>query len=157
MSSAEVVALRQVQDAFPDRSADVADPVVRSIVVRADPVPKARPRFGRGRTYTPRSTERAEWQIRQAWIEAHGDVPAQGAVCVRIEFMVAQPVSIPKCRRLTALPSKRPDADNLAKTVLDALSGVSYRDDGQIVDLHVRKRYAVGAAPCSIVEVEELV
>ena len=39
------------------------------------------------------------------------------------------------------LPVKKPDADNIAKIICDALNGVAYRDDAQIVDCHVTKRY----------------
>ena len=39
-------------------------------------------------------------------------------------------------------PIKRPDADNIAKIVLDALNGIAYKDDSQIVDLSVPKRYS---------------
>jgi len=35
----------------------------------------------------------------------------------------------------------RPDADKLARAVLDALTGVAYRDDGQVAVLRVSKVY----------------
>lgn len=38
-------------------------------------------------------------------------------------------------------PTKKPDADNIAKIVLDALNGVAYTDDTQVVNLSVQKRY----------------
>lgn len=38
-------------------------------------------------------------------------------------------------------PTVKPDLDNVAKTIMDALSGVVYKDDKQIVDLIVKKRY----------------
>lgn len=37
---------------------------------------------------------------------------------------------------------QRPDVDNLAKSLLDALNGVAYNDDAQIVDLRVQKRWS---------------
>ena len=37
---------------------------------------------------------------------------------------------------------KRPDLDNLIKSVLDALNGVAYKDDCQIVTMLSRKNYA---------------
>lgn len=48
-----------------------------------------------------------------------------------------------KARMLSGelLPTKKPDADNIAKVVLDALNGVAYRDDSQIVRLMVKKEY----------------
>jgi Holliday junction resolvase RusA-like endonuclease len=39
-------------------------------------------------------------------------------------------------------PVTKPDVDNLAKSVLDAINGVAYKDDNQIVDLVARKVYA---------------
>lgn len=40
-------------------------------------------------------------------------------------------------------PGVKPDPDKLARAVLDGLtSGHAYRDDGQVVDLIVHKRYA---------------
>ena len=43
-----------------------------------------------------------------------------------------------------AFPTKRSsgDLDKLARAVLDALTGVVYRDDSQVIDLRLRKRYA---------------
>ena len=40
------------------------------------------------------------------------------------------------------LPAKKPDIDNIAKTVLDALNSVAYRDDTQVVELQLRKQYS---------------
>ena len=39
-------------------------------------------------------------------------------------------------------PLKRPDIDNCAKNILDALNGILYADDKQIVELTIRKHYA---------------
>ena len=35
--------------------------------------------------------------------------------------------------------TKRPDADNLQKFVLDALEGIAYEDDAQVVSIAVKK------------------
>ena len=40
-------------------------------------------------------------------------------------------------------PTKKPDVDNIVKTVTDALSGVIYKDDKQITSLVVGKIYSV--------------
>jgi hypothetical protein len=40
------------------------------------------------------------------------------------------------------IPEKRPDFDNLAKTAADALQGVAFRNDSQIADAVIRKRYS---------------
>lgn len=39
-------------------------------------------------------------------------------------------------------PIKKPDIDNIAKVVLDALNGIAYRDDTQVVQLTMRKIYS---------------
>ncbi|OJG60972.1 hypothetical protein RV08_GL000365 [Enterococcus mundtii] len=39
-------------------------------------------------------------------------------------------------------PITKPDADNYAKGVLDALKGIVWKDDGQVVDLIARKYYS---------------
>jgi len=39
---------------------------------------------------------------------------------------------------------KRPDIDNLAKSVIDGLNDIAFRDDGQIAMLHIQKRYCEG-------------
>jgi Holliday junction resolvase RusA-like endonuclease len=39
--------------------------------------------------------------------------------------------------------TKKPDFDNIAKSVVDACNGVLYKDDAQIYDCHIIKRYAI--------------
>ena len=123
-------------------------PWPRSITVVGPPVAKARPRFVKatGHVYTPNKTQQQEWEIRQAWIAAHGDVPAIGPLSLHIDVFLPRPKSIPKSRRATAQPVVRPDIDNYAKTVLDALNGVAFADDAQVCLLWVRKSY-VECAP----------
>jgi len=49
----------------------------------------------------------------------------------------------PKGRdRLRVDPCVRPDVDKLCRALMDALTGVAYQDDGQVVALSVRKIYA---------------
>ena len=39
-------------------------------------------------------------------------------------------------------PTKKPDVDNVAKSILDSLNGMAYKDDSQVVECIVRKWYA---------------
>ena len=39
-------------------------------------------------------------------------------------------------------PTKKPDYDNIAKVVSDALNNIAYKDDAQIVDSQQRKFYS---------------
>jgi Holliday junction resolvase RusA-like endonuclease len=51
-------------------------------------------------------------------------------------------------------PSVKPDLDNLCKAVLDALNGIAYHDDKQIVELHLSKAYS--DHPRTEIKLEEL-
>lgn len=75
---------------------------------------------------------------------AEGATPAPGPWAVRLEFYVRRPTSRPK-RHLE--PDKRPDVDKLVRSVLDALTGIVWHDDGQVVELQARKRYATAEQP----------
>ena len=39
-------------------------------------------------------------------------------------------------------PTKTPDYDNIGKIISDALNGVAYRDDAQIVEANISKYYS---------------
>ena len=47
----------------------------------------------------------------------------------------------PKSAKKNAVPSKKPDADKLIRSGLDALTGILFDDDSQVIELMVRKRY----------------
>lgn len=51
---------------------------------------------------------------------------------------------------------KRPDADNVAKAILDALNGHAYNDDSAIALLTVRKYQTTGASRVEVTVEEEL-
>lgn len=90
----------------------------------------------------------APWRTSVAWhaAQAYAGPVLDEALVVRIEFVMPRPAGCPK--RTTPPAVKRPDIDKLARAVLDALSGVIWRDDSLIVDLHPTKRIAeIGETP----------
>lgn len=94
---------------------------------------KARPKVTRHGVYTPKKTVEAEAKIRQAYREAGGTI-IDGPVAVSVETFRALPKSRPK--KLVSEPDTyKPDGDNVTKLVLDALNGVAYADDSQVVML----------------------
>jgi len=96
-----------------------------------------------------------EWEQRIATEAQHvgGDLLFTGPVLLVASFYLPRPKTGKAKHHMT-----RPDADKLARCVLDALSGVLYHDDGQVVQLHVRKQYAgIAAAPCARIVVEDAV
>lgn len=130
----------------------------RTLVLYEDPVAKPRPRVTRtGHAYTPTHAMEAERRLRQAWVGEHGAAPLAGPVSLDLEVWLRMPGSVPKKHRATARPVKRPDLDNFAKTVLDALNGVAWLDDAQVVEITCRKSYAdpVQGVPGWSIQVEE--
>jgi Holliday junction resolvase RusA-like endonuclease len=123
--------------------------------VDGDPVPKGRPKFtsiaGFMRTYTPRKTVDYELTVRAAAKAAMGPTDLlETPVGVYLYIRLPIPKSHSKKRRDACLsgqekPIKKPDIDNLAKSILDGMNGVIWKDDAQIVSLHVTKVYASGA------------
>lgn len=97
------------------------------------------------RMYTPSETLRAERVIaaacREAMAEAGVPSPAYGPhepVILTVDAYRPLPESRP--RRVHSEPDTyKPDADNEAKLVMDALNGLVWADDAQVVDLHVVK------------------
>lgn len=63
--------------------------------------------------------------------------PVRAPVAVQLVFALRRPASA----RNRPAPSVRPDGDKLARAVLDALTGVVYADDAQVVSLSVDKMY----------------
>ena len=98
---------------------------------------KPRPSFARGKKYTPSDYARYEQSIGAAYINS-GGVKMSGPVSVAIDVFGQMPKSRPK-RITSEANTYKPDADNIAKAVLDGLNGVAYDDDAQVVELHVRK------------------
>jgi Holliday junction resolvase RusA-like endonuclease len=55
----------------------------------------------------------------------------------------------------TERPSKKPDIDNIAKCFLDAMNGIIYLDDTQVVELHIKKLYSsLSGVDILVMEVE---
>ncbi|WP_406833818.1 RusA family crossover junction endodeoxyribonuclease [Pseudomonas asiatica] len=120
-------------------------------LVPGEPVGKGRPRIGRvgghARMFTPQKTASYEGLIALAGTEAMaGRTLLEGAVMVEMRIVLAIPQSMSKKRKAQAIagelfPTKKPDMDNVIKAIYDGLNGVVWKDDVQVVDAFVRKRY----------------
>lgn len=91
------------------------------------PVGKQRPRFDSRtkRTYTPKKTVGYEHLVRLYAKQAK--VPHfEGHIVVSISLYMPD--------------ARQRDCDNAAKSITDALNKVAWKDDSQIVELHIRKR-----------------
>jgi Holliday junction resolvase RusA-like endonuclease len=120
--------------------------------VDGPPVPKGRARYvKRGThisTYTPEKTRTYESLIKDAAIEAMGSSdPLETPVTLYLYIRVQMPKSYSKkrieaCLNGSEQPTKKPDASNILKSVEDGMNGVVYKDDSQIVNIHVTKVYS---------------
>jgi len=117
------------------------------IELAGEPVPKARPRFGKGRVFTDARTSSYEaslgWAARVAMA---GRAPLLGPLVLSVMAFLGIPRSWSARDRRRALvgavqPIGKPDWDNVGK-ISDALNGIVWGDDAQVVDARVVKRYA---------------
>jgi Holliday junction resolvase RusA-like endonuclease len=128
----------------------IGDRRVVSFTIPGKPQGKGRPKFARRgkyvQTYTPEQTENYENLIRWAYMQNHDRSSANDPVCLRITAVYPVPASAPKKRRAAMLageerPTVKPDFDNLAKVVSDAINGIAWGDDTCVVDARVIKVY----------------
>jgi len=89
------------------------------------------------------------WAAREAL--GAGAAMLEGAIAIRIECELARPRSA----RRRPWPIVKPDADKIARLVLDSLTRIAYRDDAAICQLEIRKVYSTGPARVRI-RLEEL-
>ena len=120
------------------------------------PIPKGRPRIGKGAggrpvAFTPSRTRAAEADV-LALVSPHAPAePLLGPIELDIVFSLPIPRSWPAWRREAAAlgivyPIGRPDLDNLEKLLEDALTRAGFwRDDSQIIGVRTRKRYGLRA------------
>ena len=130
------------------------------LTVYGVPVAQGRPKFFRRGNhvgaYDPKKSRDYKSSIRiQALdqLSRGGTMPPlyEDALKMDVTAYLPRPKTLPK-RVLYHV--KRPDADNIAKGCKDALKGVVYKDDSQIVELRVRKVY--GAPPRVVIALEEV-
>ena len=100
-------------------------------IVHGEPVPQSRPRFAfPHHVYYPKKVcdwkEQVAWQARQVMGNAQ---PMKGELLVCLKFY----------KKISPTSKSYGDVDNLAKAVLDALNGICYADDSEIVSLWIEK------------------
>lgn len=115
------------------------------IIVEGKIKGKARPRVFNGHAVTPKDTVNYENWVRLNYKEQCGKY-LEGPIKAKIIAYYKIPKSYPKKRIESILerqeqPTKKPDADNIGKIVLDSLNDIAFHDDSQIVELTVIKRW----------------
>ena len=120
-----------------------------SVIIEGGIPGKGRARFSRksGRAYTPQATVNAEAHLKTCALRDIGQILLEGPVGLEMSVMIAIPASWSEKKRLAASrgeirPTGRPDVDNYLKLV-DALNGICWRDDSQVVEARVTKYYSM--------------
>ena len=120
--------------------------------VPGEPTGKGRPRVvnvgNRSMAFTPHKTVSYENLVKleyQAQSEGHTFADKQVRMNIRAYYGV--PKSDSRNKRTAKLagmirPTKKPDIDNVYKIIADALNGIAYNDDSQIVSANIEKLYA---------------
>lgn len=133
------------------------------LIVYGEPVAQGRPRFARRgnfvTTYDPKKSRDYKDTVYSIAVEKRPDNLLEGPLSVKIKAFKGIPKSFSKKKMADAeagilLPVTKPDCDNYAKGVKDALKGVIWRDDSQVVRLVIEKMYS--AIPRLEVEISEV-
>ena len=125
-----------------------------TIIFDRRPMPAPRPRVTKFGTYNnPKYTayKKALRLVASTKIKK----PLKGAVKIEMIFQVKIPKSWPK-KKKAEYKKEIPvgDCDNYAKSVKDALNGLAYKDDRQVVDMRAIKRY--GETDMVLVRISEI-
>lgn len=121
-----------------------------------EPVGKGRPRVtARGgkfaHAYTPKKTKDFENDIRFAFNVANCEktpvYDKDASLVAELTFAFEVPKSYSKKRRAACLSgeighTKKPDIDNVVKSVLDALEGGAFESDASVIWIFAEKKYA---------------
>jgi Holliday junction resolvase RusA-like endonuclease len=127
------------------------------------PVPQGSKRVFGGHLVDVRHKELREWRSLVAHSIGLGTV-ITGPVHVKLDFFLIRPRGHFGTGRnehklkpsAPAYPKSKPDLDKLVRACLDAMTGMVYTDDSQVVALSVTKRYADDRQPGVHIEVEEM-
>ncbi|WP_079708105.1 RusA family crossover junction endodeoxyribonuclease [Paraliobacillus ryukyuensis] len=120
--------------------------------IPGEPVAQGRPRAGKtkyGKTvlYDPRKSKNYKQYIKLVASQHVPHKQIEGQISMHLKIYRQIPKSMTKKLRKASIdeihrPTTKPDCSNIAKGIEDALNGMIYKDDSQIVDLHVSKFYS---------------
>lgn len=120
--------------------------------VPGEPKGKARPRVftnkaGKSQAVTPQDTVSYESLVRWVFTNTMEARKLQGEIEAKIVAMYPIPKSMTKKNRQLIdegklHPTKKPDADNVAKIILDSLNKIAFDDDSQVIRLIVEKHFS---------------
>ncbi|HEM5425735.1 RusA family crossover junction endodeoxyribonuclease [Streptococcus suis] len=134
------------------------------LVLNIEPKPQSRPRFARRGNFTTTYEDKGMkvWRNQCRLLIATqymGQPILEGALRAKVRFFIKPPQYISKVKKNqqalideTIPVGKKPDVDNYEKALYDSMSGIVFKDDGQIALHDVGKFYSL--KPRIEVEVE---
>lgn len=115
------------------------------VIVEGKLTGKGRPRFFKGHAVTPQATRDYEKKVKNEYEKQQGKL---FEVPVRVNIVAYKKVPKSYTKKRAELirngieqPVNKPDIDNICKIILDALNGVAYKDDTQVIRLAISKKY----------------
>lgn len=148
MANAEYLETSKNQDTLQEEVITHPLNSIVSFVVKGEPVAKGRPRLGKYGTYTPEKTVNYENWVKQSFCmtyKSHEPTEQPLKVCVIAYFGIpkskSQKVKLQMAQGRIR-PTKKPDIDNVIKSITDALNALAYKDDSQIVEILAKKFYS---------------
>lgn len=111
-------------------------------LVRRNPLPKQSTRFGKRGAWQPRRIREYQAHVRDmadTAMAGRGPIPTN--IMVQVNIVLGR-----KDRR-------RVDVDNMTKPILDAMNGVVFMDDQQVLILHVEKQQGLREKAFAYVQV----
>lgn len=121
---------------------------MRHFVILGKPIPQKQTRFARGRAYDPSAKDKKALQ--DYFIKAMDELDEkmyEGRVWVTLHFEFTPPKSLSRTEQNRRIYQPvphivKPDVDNLAYLVTNAMKGIVYKDDSQIVSMTISKAYS---------------
>ena len=140
-----------------------------NFIIYGKPQGKARartfynPKLGRSQSVTPEKTVLYENYIKRCFLDqvlADERFFDKEPLYMSIIAFFEIPKSMSKKDRKRIevgdlFPTKKPDADNIAKVICDALNGIAYGDDTQVIRLNICKEYT-DFEPRVVVRIERI-
>jgi len=108
-----------------------------SFSVDGVPVPQGSMKVINGHVLHSQGSALAVWRSSIALAaKLAGAKPVEGAVGIEVTFRVRRPKTVKR-----DFPTVAPDLDKYVRGLLDALTGICYLDDSQVIDIIAKKVY----------------
>ena len=90
-----------------------------------------------GHSFHSNAKDLKPWREKIAWVAKAARVPLlEGAVRLELRFVLVKPKTVKR-----EYPTVAPDLDHYIRASFDALSGIAYKDDSQVVEVIASKLY----------------